>query len=530
MRPRDIDSLEPVLEEIVTHGAAMAPKSWHQWLVATGVALPTPRAGWLSATQCFLQDATPAPEPIDLVRCAAIRDPRYRLYLDVTLLSVMHTVGTTDRWQRLEDLLFGRCRALAPRLMQLVDSEVRRHRRKLREVRATDWGSTLNAIVDSTGGSFRSWDKHLWGDCRGPAELFPLLLDLYATQNEQPIHVDAEASEVSDGAVLLACLIEAAQNGDGVEIRTENSNTLQQLQDNGVPVRVWKVGANGSAAALVGRVTLVADQNAEVLQRTEAPTGVPAVAKLSRQLPRTHLPITRQLSAAVLENKPTVGVFSLAADSNVWPEIPDNRYSEWMALPARESLRGTRRGDEDPETTAEALHQLADHPVYGLMLQLMILESLDRELGEVTLILSPPVNRKLISLSVWGESRVLYRPSAAARSDTETLTAGFLLLGEIDGVLDTVASEIGVTGIASVRQPAQHNWARVLALLSSAGVIVGRHDRWALADDVLDRLHAGALMKQVVRQGRDIRNELHRALNGLWQKASKRNVREEVPV
>jgi hypothetical protein len=64
--------------------------------------------------------------------------------------------------------------------------------------------------------------------------------------------------------------------------------------------------------------------------------------------------------------------------------------------------------------------------------------------------------------------------------------------------------------------------------MHTAQLIVGRHDRWELATHFLDRLHAGVLMKDVIRRGRAIRNRMHVILTGLWHDTGRGSATDEV--
>ena len=156
---------------------------------------------------------------------------------------------------------------------------------------------------------------------------------------------------------------------------------------------------------------------------------------------------------------------------------------------------------------------LADHPLFGFWLQILLLEALDRELGEETLLFAPPPHA--IVGDVEAATRVYYRP----RSEPNRQLQALLELGALDDVMSRVANGVGVRPVAVLGDRAGP-WAMSLALLATVGITQIRHGRWTLSTHALDRLHGGGLMTGVIRRGRAFRQRLHVALEDLWRECA----------
>jgi hypothetical protein len=200
-----------------------------------------------------------------------------------------------------------------------------------------------------------------------------------------------------------------------------------------------------------------------------------------------------------------------------------------MPLPGADELSAAGKRRNESPTVDQALRDLAEHPLYGLVLQLLLLEALDRELGEETVILAPPLNRRIESFEQWAETVVLYRPREDTTENLAVPAKGFHLLGQFDEVFARIAREVGVVKVASpLDKGSATPWSKALALMSTADMVIGKHDRWAITTQILDRLHSGALMKDIIRQGRALREKMHLVLLSLWQEKSGARSKEVV--
>jgi hypothetical protein len=150
----------------------------------------------------------------------------------------------------------------------------------------------------------------------------------------------------------------------------------------------------------------------------------------------------------------------------------------------------------------------------GFWFQLLLLEALDRELGDETLILAPPVDRRVSDIEA--ATLVLYRPRKQQDSSSEN-NRRVATLGLLDEVLTRLSRELGLHPLPLVINTSAGIWSFSLRMLRNAQLVKDRYDRWVLHPDALDRLHGGGLMKDVIRRGKHFRDQrLHGVLKTLW--------------
>jgi hypothetical protein len=158
---------------------------------------------------------------------------------------------------------------------------------------------------------------------------------------------------------------------------------------------------------------------------------------------------------------------------------------------------------------------LSNHLLFGFLLQVLLLEALDRELGEETLVLAPPTDRRVDDIE--GATHVLYRPRRTTTDGAVAVRQEAYDLGALDLVFDEFAKAIGIRRIVYAYRGADLGpWSRALRIMRSAELVVGLHDRWSIAPHVLDRLHGGGMMTTVIRRGRQFRERLHSELCVMW--------------
>lgn len=160
-----------------------------------------------------------------------------------------------------------------------------------------------------------------------------------------------------------------------------------------------------------------------------------------------------------------VGLAFVGASSrDHWPS--DSGRSP-RGLPSGEHLadlvraRQSTRAQSDPAD--DALRMLADHPLYGFWIQTLLIEALDRELGEETLVFAPPTHA--IVTDIESATRVYYRP----RLDLTKRVRPLLELGPLDDVMGRIATSVSVRPVPTLGDPAGP-WAMSLALLVQGGV------------------------------------------------------------
>jgi len=516
--PENVDCLREILMRLATNGGARVPVEWQEWLLSVGVAARTDGTIWLSPTHDFLSDVIPARDELDLLRRVTVRDPMYRFHLDLSLISVIHSVAAAERWQRLDELLFNSCRSIAPRLMQILEWEIARTGRAARQLTDADWKRTHESILKDEAAPFFKWDNQLWGECRGPSELFPLLLSLYLPLCQLPVCLAySESADEASGVRCLASLVKAAGEGEGVELPRDRIAVIRNLQDHGVPVRLWDLNNSHCIASLVIPVTFQSILSVSSTDYSPAPASVPVAARSSYSIRLGQERIPSRLSAFA-EGATTIALCSLPPDCSRWPAKSPIELPEWMPLPGADDLATSGKRRIESPAVDQALRDLAEHPLYGLVLQLLLLEALDRELGEETVILSPPLNRRIESFEHWAETVVLYRPRDDTKENIALPPKGFHLLGRCDEVFGKVARKVGIVKVASsLEKGSATPWSKALALMSTADLVVGKQDRWTITPQILDRLHSGALMKDIIRQGRVLRDKMHSVFVSLWQ-------------
>jgi hypothetical protein len=192
-----------------------------------------------------------------------------------------------------------------------------------------------------------------------------------------------------------------------------------------------------------------------------------------------------------------------------------------------ESLRNTSRARRDSPDADEALLTLSHHLLFGFLLQVLLVESLDRELGEETLVLAPPTDRRVDDIE--GATHVFYRPRRLVAGDGSSSQPESYELGTLDDVFSELARAVGIISIFHAYQGNDLGpWSRALRLLRSAELVVGLHDRWSIAPHVLDRLHGGGMMTAVIRRGRQFRDRIHSELLQMWTLRRTAASRQEV--
>lgn len=518
------EDLQPILEALATYGAARPSIKLQVWLQSSGVAEMTPSSGWMAPTHGWIEDVLPARNGMDLLRRTILRIPRYRAHLDISLSAVLHAVGASERWVRFEELLFGAYAPFAQRFAALLEWQERESAVKALELRQHAWQEADKKISSLLLHTFSHWDEELWGASGNPNLLFPLLGDLYLPLIESPVYLSLGAGGISvQTGSLVAGLICAAKHGEGVllpiQTGVEESTHLIPL---GLPVRLLSspTAPGYCVLGLIGRVSLSVQDKFQVSEPSYAlmPGGVPFCVQQSAFL-EDPLGMIADFMATFWEmadDQKTISAFmSIDRKLDRWPSDPTDDAPPWSRVPTLETLGAIAKPRRLSPEADEALMSMASHTLYGFLLQLLLLEALDRELGEETLILAPPIDRKVQDLE--GTTVVLYRSRLVTDPSQEIALRPLYELGPLDPVLARVSREIGILRVCRpyIEEDAGP-WSRSLKLLRSAQIIIARHDRWSIAPDVLDRLHGGGLMTQIIRRGRALRERLHAVLEALW--------------
>ncbi len=494
---KDLDALQDLLVELALGGLPEKAPLFRGWLEGVGIAQAA-EDGHLTPTEDWLSCALPAPSPADLLTRTLLRDPLYRLHVDVLVTMVVAAVGVSGRWQRLEDLLFGDLASLAPRISALLDG-AQPHDQPARAWSEVAW-RVLDPLPREVSGRL---DERCWGMSGSAEAMFPILRKRYPQLASVPVFIHAADA-------VIGATIAAASTGEGVRLPRARKTDLVESLYRGVPLW-WRALADGNLEVTLSspcRARSERDERSTVVPRPFS-RGVPDLARLGSAVVPTS---TSDKPAAFWEIAECTRVglaFVGSENADSWPSDDD---ASRRGLPPRERLldliHAPQRGQSD--LPADAVRRLANHPLFGFWLQMLLIEALDRELGEETVLLAPPTHALVEDVA--GGTRVYYRP----RPGTGAAGRPALELGPLDEVMTKVAGALAVQ-TAGVLGKACGPWSMGLTLLARVGLAQTRHDRWALSTHALDRLHGGGLMTGVIRRGKGFRERLHDVLEGLWR-------------
>lgn len=490
--PSDLDALQADLVELALGGAVTPAAGVREWLEEIG-AIQETDGKTVIADEDWLTCSLPSPSAGELLARTLLRDPLYRLHVDLSLAEVIAAIGVSGRWSRLEELLFGDLALLAPRLAALMDLA----RGQDGSFMSASW-RRLDPLSEDTASLL---NERCWGVAGTPEELFPILRKRYPALASVPVFVRLPAP-------LVMSVVSAASTGEAVRVSGQQERELVDFAEQGVPFW-WRHMADGQMEVTLSAPCRTRGE-AEGYSTHPYSRSVPSLVRERSALLPTNPGITRTSFWEIVETA-TVGLAFVGASSrDAWPSDQDGAK---RALPSGEHLeslvrsRRVERGAADPAD--EALRMLANHPLYGFWIQILLVEALDRELGEETLLFAPPTHA--IVEDVEAATRVYYRP----RPDATRQVRSLLELGTLDKVMNQIATFVDVRPVG-VLGDAAGTWAMSLALLGRLGIVQTRHDRWALTAYSLDRLHGGGLMTGVIRRGRRFRERLHDALEMLW--------------
>lgn len=507
------NNLAETIERLVVFGGVPVSPDIQAWLSGCGAAKSTPPASeWLVPSLPYMRDILPARDCQDLFRRTAIRDPKYRLHLDLALANVLQIIARSERWGRFEQLAFGVLKPLSQRLMSLVEWVAELSGQSANSIGDVHWQQFKSEIFREAASSFQWLDDNLWGHARDAAELFPLIEELYLPLIGHPVHLELAGLQ----AHVMSSLIYAARVDDGIEVSGDELVACEELRSMGAPILLRQ---GSRFCTLVGRVelSLLEQEHPAILPMKAAPLGITGTAKESS----IHQ-ATSEISWLQVDGDGMligcVPFLSVCLESGKWPESPSSDAPSWTRLPGSDAfLEAAHRNKiSDHEDAVVAMDR---HPLYGVLLQFLIAEALDRELGDETLLIAPPLD-KVGPETEWGTS-VLYRPSSKVDDDKRSESAGYLSLGSIDRVMDRVASDLSLEIIPLPYSNDHYGlWSWGLHLLIELKVVVGQRDRWALNSSLHDSLYTGKLMGYVLRDRREVRQVIHRVMRNMWDEAA----------
>jgi hypothetical protein len=482
MRPRAIESVLPELERLGSTGVLPGESACAAWFVRVGAVRPGLSGPWCVADPDWAEAAMPARDSQDLLRRTALRDPLYRCHVDLMVCRVLQGVAASGRWARLEELLQGAFVNFVPRFVQLLEwcavgASCRAH-----ELTEQAWNDATHRVEGEEGATLANWDRHLWGDVAGgPAALFPALEEGYGPLAGASVNVNALTEEMNPAEEqLFAVLVQRSRHGEGIPLRQETVAVAQRLRTRGLPVRLWAGGPDTPQ-----RLNWIGVVSAVRMVSTQPPAGTESEGALLRGVDRDLLRSSRvEVLEEVQAFLPPDGLWSVAErGGTILPCIgrePGRRAwpSKEEVLPAPsgyrvpdvESLRAIGQLRSLSPAADEALLLLGQHYLYGVLIQGLLVEALDHELGSETLTLASPDSH-----DEGGVTRVLYAPRPEGEEREQTAGYPVYELGSLDDVFAQIAQDLGLRGALVVySHTGEGAWAAGLRLLRAAGLVARR--------------------------------------------------------
>jgi hypothetical protein len=536
MRPLSIHEVERSVGELARFGGVLSDTPYAAWLRLVGAVQDGPHSPWLYTDLNWLTTATPASGPLDLLRRTAIRDPQYRFHLDLILTQVLQAVGTAARWIRFENLLFGPLMHFAPRFVQLLEFAAAQNQDKSVELPSISWERLAQPVEGRTHETFEGWDRELWGDVPGgPAAIFPLLVDLYVPLRRQLCNVAAEEQALDDASTrLLAAMVERSGHGEGVPMDPEFESALKTLLNLGLPIRRWATSVTADRRNVVGLVEPIRLVWGGTLKDSVEGIPITGADKASLKNARHDQPTTTSPTLltdgfwTAIEHSVSAVAFPGLCLAESWPAIPA-KTPIWAEVPPSTAFRAVEVVRKDSLEVDQALFVLARHVLFGLLLQVLLLESLDRELGQDTLALTPAIED---GTGDFRDVRIFYRPAQEQVPEAQQSKLPAYDLGAFDAIVNSIASVLGIMPAGLTFEGDGNGfWSAGMSLLGSLGLITlsRSRDRWILHIDFLDRLHGGGLMAGVLRRGKNVRDRIRTHLQHLWSAANDVNQRSGLP-
>lgn len=507
-RPEDLSHLENELIHLASFGGLTGDSVYCAWYESVGIARKEQDS--LAIIPEWAIQSLPASSGIDLLRRTVLRDPLYRLHIDLLIASTLHTIGVTERWDRLEELLVGPLQPFAPRLVSLLEWMTRRAGRPSWELAAGEW-QRADLLAEADRALTASWDKQLWGSSK-PSEVFPLLEELYVPLLGIPICPDREGTCKEARSILLN-VITAASRGEAFVVNEQGFDHLENLCQAGVPLRLADHGPRHRMATLMEPVTWVGDRESDC-ETVPFVSPLPDSTRQSCVIASSSAELNSNAWRVIECQSPLYAPPGIPPTAASWPQAYPPGRPAWSALPTLEELSQIPRPRSSSPGADTALRSICDHPLMGFWFQLLLLEALDRELGDETLILAPPVDRRVSDIEA--ATLVLYRPRKQQDSSNGN-NRRVATLGALDEVLTRLSRELGLHPLPLAINTSTGIWSFSLRMLRNAQLVKDRYDRWVLHPDALDRLHGGGLMKDVIRRGKGFRDQrLHGVLTTLW--------------
>lgn len=528
----NLESLLPELENLAMFGAARIPEKYRLFLVAIGVVNEDSLETWSTPTASWLDDTLPCKDNKELLRRTILRNYQYRAHLDIYIASVLHAIGITERWQRMEELVFGQLLPFMPRFVQLLEWQQEKNGKPIHQMTDSEWLTAEQRVTEDNKSLFSAWDDYLWGENRSPASMFPLLIDLYLPLLNIPVDINSSSIKLSDNAVsILAQLMNAAFNRDGLTIPGDLKIHVDDLIQKGLPVRVIRNKDGFINIWLVGPVSFSGNIQPIDMKysQTQIPSGIAESVSRNTYLKSENDTKTarKDFLSRIDDEVALFTFFSIDNKNGLWPDDTSYKNPPWLKLPGKNVLKEIGKPRSLSQEVDKNLFDLCNHNLFGFLIQVLLLEALDRELGEETLLMAPPIHHRTDNIET--ETHIIYQPRSTSGPDRSRVRQPSYDLGLLDEIFSELARRLCIKQIC---YPYENEligpWAFSIKLLRDAGIIVGHYDRWMIAPHVLDRLHGGGLMTSVIRRGRSFRERIHDELSDLWTMKEKNDQEKNV--
>lgn len=494
-RPESLIALTNNIEALGVMGEAPAKDLPAIWLASIGVS--SSAGEYLVAHEEWVRGTLPVRNSKDLLRLVAFRDPLYRYYLDTLLAQVLQGMAAANYLEKVEQLLETSLYGFAPRLTYVLrDIEIYSLENVLK-LTGRQWEAYRSAhLGEDELMKFVTWNQELFGQVPGgPEQIFPLLMEHYGPWVASPVYVGEANCDLSrEALLLLAALVMAAGEGEGLYAAAEQTAALQELISYGIPIRQWGSSQrDGYKWGIINPIVLYTD--AEYREGKPVTSAIPELAAY-RQL----------VTSSQLKQQPS-SLRPIA--TGFWSTVEDKkRVGAYPGLTHELDSVLTIADITANKLTDEKILELANHPGYGLWLQILLAKSLEAGIGDDCIMI---IN-----------DQFYYVPrKRVGEEDTTKVTRQ---VGSITDIMNRIAEAVSIYGVPAVYTSQTDGWNQMLGRMRAAeGILVNQQEtkEIVLASDFFMNCHNWTLMPAVIRRGHQVRETIHQVLRQCWQDAAR---------
>ena len=494
-RPRSLTALINNIETLGVMGEVPAEDLPANWLASIGV---TSSVGeYQVAHEEWVRGTLPVRNSKELLRRVAFRDPLYRYFLDTLLAQVLQGMAAANYLEKVEQLLETSLSGFAPRLTYVLRDIEAYSQEDVFKLTSRQWDTYRRAHLGEDGlAIFAIWIQELFGQVPGgPEQIFTLLMEHYGSWAASPVYVGASNSDLSrEALLLLVALIMAAGEGEGLYAAAEQTAALQELISYGLPIRQWgSAQRDGYKWGIISPIVLYSD--IEYREVKPGTTVIPELAAYRQSLNNSQL--KQQLSSL----RPMATGF--------WSAVEERkRVGAYPGLIHELDTALTATGTTANKLTDEKILELANHPGYGLWLQLLLAKSLEAGIGDDCIMIF--------------NDQVYYIPrKRAGEEDTAKVNRQ---VGSVSDIMNRIAEAVAIYGVPAVFTSQSDGWNQMLGRMrATEGILVNPQEtkEIVLASDFFINCHNWTLMPAVIRRGNQVRETIHQVLRQCWQDAAR---------